>query len=1169
MTIKAKEIRLTIDQHKNMIRLQDRGITLAESPLNHEILTWKDMPTLQALFRGPGQTIKRISPEDLSALGTRLYQGFFPGEIHEAFTEILRKANQSRTRIDLHLETDSSHLISLPLELIHHPEEGYLLLNDCFSFSRHPLLGMEPGDASGPPLKILMFVSSPADAPPILDFEKEQDNIIWALDPYISKGEAIVDMPDEGTIDTLKEYLDRGGYQVLHFSGHGLFDHKEGEGCLLFENDRGQKEEIPAKHLAKVLKNYPSLRLVFLSGCQTARIDYDIFAGVSQQLLKNGIPMAIGMQHSVSDEGATAFASSFYGELLKAHSAGWALASARTALWERNKSSFEWATPALYGGGWIGEVVDLAKEPQAPLEPRGKPRAFYAGVSYLEQGFVGRRLDLRTLRGKIREGQTGIAICGLGGIGKSTLATRLLERLHWEEGMDILVFQKEVSPEQVVSSLGDTLGGECSRIGKSPDLPWGKKLTVLYNTWPQKKIALLFDNFEDNQHHNGSIKDPEVRKMLTALAAIDRKKLLLILTTRYGPDTLYRHNLGDMGFTGSIKKMYRYPVLRELDLSTKKEIYNRLGGQPRSLELLAGLLRTTEKTWDAVKHRVSQAEEEARQDLMLDILWEELSHKERELLKRIWVYRLPVDEDALTLQAQERSVDNHIASLADRSLIHTRKDEEDVLRYFIHRLTAGYVKDRVTDEETRDAHRIAAHYYEYRIRNQEKDIEILLEARYHHLGAGNLERAAEIAFSAESPLRIWGHIERARQLNQETLERAPDERTRAIALHNLGIIGQGQGEYDKALSMYMEARKIFERIGDVAGISNSYHNIGNIYYLRGEYDMALSMFEESRKIFERIGDVAGVSASLHQIGMIYQKRGEYDMALSMFEEARKIAERIGDVAGVSASLHQIGMIYQKRGDYDMALSMFEESRKIFERIGDVAGVSESYLQIGRIYQDRGDYDMALSMFEESRKIKERIGDVAGVSASLHQIGRIYQDRGDYDMALSMFEEARKIDERIGDVAGVSASLHQIGMICQHRGDYDMALSMFEESRKIDERIGDVAGVSGSLHQIGIIYQDRGDYDMALSMFEESRKIFERIGDVASLASSYAQSGLLHEAKGQNEAACESVLKAFIIFKRIGSPYAQQAGEILNRLRQKIGEIKFGTIWKKLTGEEIR
>ncbi|MGA1839050.1 MAG: tetratricopeptide repeat protein [bacterium] len=1041
------------DSGDHVICLRSGSETLAESPAPQGILHWSDIPTLHAIFGRPGQSVKGITPREISPIGTRLYNGLFPGPIHEAFTEAIRKARLSRSIIDLRFQADASHLLSLPIELIHHPEEGYLLLKPYISFSRHPLLDIKPGDASGPPLKVLMFVSSPEDAPPILDFEKEQDNIIQALDPYISKGETIVDMPDEGTMDTLKEYLDRGGYQVLHFSGHGNFDPRKNEGCLLFENQKGQKEEIPAHRLADLLISYPSLRLVFLSGCQTAHIDYDIFAGVSQQLLKNGIPMAIGMQHSVSDEGATAFASSFYGELLKAHSAGWALASARTALWEHNKNSFEWATPALYGGGWIGEVVNLAKEPQAPLEPRGKPRAFYAGVSYLEQGFVGRRSDLCALRGKIREGQTGIAICGLGGIGKSTLATRLLERLHWEEGMDIMVFQKEVSPEQVVSSLGDTLGGECSRIGKSPDLPWGKKLTALHNTWPEKKIALLFDNFEDNQHHDGSIKDQEVRKMLTALSAIDRKRLLLIITTRYWPDILYRHNLGDMGLTGSIKKMYRYPALRELDLSIKKEIYDRLGGQPRSLELLAGLLRTMEKTWDTVKHRVSEVEEDARQDLMLDILWEELSHKERDLLKRIWVYRLPVDEDALTLQAQERPVDTHIASLADRSLIHAGKDEEDVFRYFIHRLTAGYVKDRVTDEEARDAHRVAARYYEYRLRNQEKDIDIFLEARYHHLGAGNLRRAAEIAFAAEGPLRIWGHIERARQLNQETLERAPDERTHAIALHNLGIIEQGQGEYEKALSMYEEARKIAERIGDVAGVSASYHNIGAIYQDRGDYDKALSMFEESRKIKERIGDVAGLSKSYHHIGVIYQDRGDYDKALSMFEESRKIAERIGDVAGVSKSYHQIGRIYQYRGDYDKALSMFEESRKIKERIGDVAGVSNSFHQIGIIYQVRGDYDKAFSMYEESRKIFERIGDVAGVSASYHQIGRIYQYRGDYDKALSMFEESRKIKERIGDVAGLAFSYGQMGVLFEEKENYEAALEYTLKAFSIVSQIG--------------------------------------------------------------------------------------------------------------------
>jgi tetratricopeptide (TPR) repeat protein len=1038
-TIKLLQLRIKQkESNEHIICLQSDSEILAESLVTQGILYWSDIPTLQAIFSRHGQYAKGITPQEISDIGTRLYQGLFPDPIHEAFTEALRKAKLSRIPIDLRFQTDSSPYLSLPLEILHHPEEGYLFLKPYVSFSRHPLSGIEPGHASGPPLKVLMFVSSPTDAPPILDFEKEQDTIIQALDPYISKGEAIIEMPDEGTLETLKEYLDRGGYQVLHFSGHGHFNHEEGEGYLLFENGRGQKEEISAHQLADLLINYPSLRLVFLSGCQTASIDYDIFAGVSQQLLKNGIPMIIGMQHSVSDEGATTFAQSFYGELLKARGAGWALASARAALRERHKQSFEWATPALYGGGWIGEIVDINKEPQEPLEPRERPRAFYAGVSYREQGFVGRRSDLRTLRGKIRQGETGIAICGLGGIGKSTLATRLLEKLHWEEGIEVLIFQKEVSPEQVVSALGDTLGGECSRIGRSPDLPWEKKLNAFQNNWPSGKIAILFDNFEDNQNLDGQIKDPEVQKMLTALLSLGRNKLLLILTTRYGLDTLSRHNLGDMGFVSSIKKMYRYPVLRGMDFHTKKEIYDRLGGQPRSMELLAGILHTTEKTWETVKQKVLQAEEAACQDLMLDLLWGELSKKELGLLKRIWVYRLPVDEDAFTLQVQERPIDRYITSLVNRSLIHAGPDEEEVLRYYIHRLTAGYVKNRVTDEEARDAHGNAARYYEYRFRNQGKDIEIHLEARYHHLGAGNLQRAAEIAIAAQSSLRIWGHIERARQLNQETLEQASDERTRALAILNLGIIEQGQGNYDKALSMYEESRKIAMRIGDVAGVSNSYLHIGNTYYLRGKYDKALSMYEESRKIAVRIEDMAGVSKSYHQIGMIYQKRGEYDKAFSKYEESRKIKERIGDVAGVSRSLGQIGNIYYLRREYNMALIMYEESRKIAESIGDVAGISNIYHNIGMIYQDLGEHEKALSMYEESRRIAESIGDVAGVSNIYYQIGVFYHERGEYDKAFSIYEESRKIKKSIGDVAGLALCYGQMGVLSEEKGNYEDA-----------------------------------------------------------------------------------------------------------------------------------
>jgi tetratricopeptide (TPR) repeat protein len=179
---------------------------------------------------------------------------------------------------------------------------------------------------------------------------------------------------------------------------------------------------------------------------------------------------------------------------------------------------------------------------------------------------------------------------------------------------------------------------------------------------------------------------------------------------------------------------------------------------------------------------------------------------------------------------------------------------------------------------------------------------------------------------------------------------------------------QTSGEYDKILKMYEKSLKIFENLGDNAGIAKFLHNIGIIYLIKGEYALALEMFEKSLKINKKLKDMAGISKSLHNIGIIHQSKGEYALALEMFEKSLEIMKELGDKAGISSSLHMIGIIHQDQGEYALALEMFEKSLEIMKELGDKAGISSSIGQIGQILEEKEDYKGAMKNYQTALSI---------------------------------------------------------------------------------------------------------------------------------------------------------------------------------------------------------
>ena len=87
------------------------------------------------------------------------------------------------------------------------------------------------------------------------------------------------------------------------------------------------------------------------------------------------------------------------------------------------------------------------------------------------------------------------------------------------------------------------------------------------------------------------------------------------------------------------------------------------------------------------------------------------------------------------------------------------------------------------------------------------------------------------------------------------------------------MLAQARGDYDAAERSYHQAREVFERLGDQAGMANSYHQLGILAQARGDYDAAEPLYRRALEIRERIGDQAGIASSYGQFGTLARAAG--------------------------------------------------------------------------------------------------------------------------------------------------------------------------------------------------------------------------------------------------------------------------------------------------------
>jgi CHAT domain len=316
--------------------------------------------------------LRPARPEDIQAFGAGLYRGLFDDDLETCLWRSLdRISDDIGLRIRLWL--DCPELLDLPWEFLFVPgQDRFPGLSQHTPIVRYLQLpeAIRPLDLA-PPLRMLVVISHPSDAPP-LDAEGETAKLQEALAELEGQGKVAVEMLEEATLPALQRRLRRGEYHVLHFLGHGGYDEDDGEGVLVFEDEAGRARRVGGRQLGALLHDHRSLRLAVLNACEGGRVGRrDPFGGTAQALVRQGLPAVIAMQFEISDRAASLFSQVFYESVADGFPVDASLAEARKAI-HTETGGVEWGTPVLYLRAPDGRVFDVAApRPEAPaaVEP--------------------------------------------------------------------------------------------------------------------------------------------------------------------------------------------------------------------------------------------------------------------------------------------------------------------------------------------------------------------------------------------------------------------------------------------------------------------------------------------------------------------------------------------------------------------------------------------------------------------------------------------------------------------------------------------------------------------------------------------------------------------------------------------------------------------------------
>lgn len=163
----------------------------------------------------------------------------------------------------------------------------------------------------------------------------------------------------------------------------------------------------------------------------------------------------------------------------------------------------------------------------------------------------------------------------------------------------------------------------------------------------------------------------------------------------------------------------------------------------------------------------------------------------------------------------------------------------------------------------------------------------------------------------------------------------------------------GQRNYSKAISSYLLAVQIGERVGDRIAAAMALDSIALVYGNQRNYRMAQEYNEKSLEIWERTGVQAGIVQSLHRLGTNSRSRQNYGLALWYYRKARSIAEAAESTEMANMALQSMGNTYTRIGQYDRAEECLKQAVAHAAAVGSKLGVAHGHHFFFILYAQQG------------------------------------------------------------------------------------------------------------------------------------------------------------------------------------------------------------------------
>ncbi|MAF94046.1 hypothetical protein CMO85_05220 [Candidatus Woesearchaeota archaeon] len=645
--------------------------------------------------------------------------------------------------------------------------------------------------------------------------------------------------------------------------------------------------------------------------------------------------------------------------------------------------------------------------------------------------FYGRTTELDNMVNLLEARATTLLVPGIAGIGKTTVASKLIERFMHRRNLLYHRCQDWEGSRSFFESVADWLSSMgnadfSTYLAATPVPQPADAARILVEALEGTPSLLVIDDFHKV---SDMVLHQTFQAMSLALLGSEEKIGLVIFSRSFKPVVPTKDAEGRIAslvlpLDGLDPESGRKLLTSFESLEDEQwlHIHGLSRGHPLVLELInrgasAGAFHETLENYVTVE------------------IFSKLTAEQKRVLSALSIFREPVELDAL---AQQQLDTDELDSLVESGLARQADSET----YDVHDLIREFLLRSLTPALRQEFHAKCVDWYQ----KQTQTHDMLMELIYHSIQAAQYEAASNLIVSEGRQLvsqgymellglieqietndlgsevvvrmaqlqgdilALLGRLDEAEQVLNATLERAKknaDELVQAEILSSMADVSRKQGDSDVSLSRHKQALKHYIARGHARWAARTYNNIGYLLRRKNDRTKALEAYGEVEAILASSDDDELINSQI-TLARALISLGEVDRAREHAMACHERTAKLGDVLLHARAQGVLGRYYSKVDQSELALFHYSEALEAMTEAGDVQSLVEITMLLGEVLHDAGRTDEAMEHYSQALVLAEANDLRMQIGELLTRLGGVAPDkqgRMEYlQRALTVFRE---------------------------------------------------------------------------------------------------------------------------------------------------------------------